>query len=130
MPVTDDDLRGAAYTLHHAMRQMLAAAGLDPDIFGNPDQMDDDVFGRSFQIDAELYMSMNPARLTEEYDEILDAANATKWQSDPHGYVGSALMDIEGTWVGLASQAFVDQLNKITACIESQFVYTVHAATA
>jgi hypothetical protein len=128
--VSDDDLRSASYALSYAMSEMLAADGIDPDIIGIPDQMDGDVFARSFEIDAELYMSMNLDRLKDEYEEILDAANATKWESDPGGFVGSAKTDIEAWWVGPASVAFADQLNRIQACIESQYVYTVHAATA
>jgi hypothetical protein len=98
--VSDDDLRSASYALSYAMSEMLAADGIDPDIIGIPDQMDGDVFARSFEIDAELYMSMNLDRLKDEYEEILDAANATKWESDPGGLVGSAKTDIEAWWVG------------------------------
>lgn len=130
MPITDDDLRSAAYALAGAMTDMLAADGLDPDIVGNPDQTDSDVFSESIQIDAELYMSMNLDRLSDEFDEILAAADATKTESDPQGYVDSARIDIESTWVGPASQAFVSQLNRVLACIESQYDYTVHAANA
>lgn len=130
MPITDDDLRSAAYALAGAMTDMLAADGLDPDIAGNPDETDSDVFSESIQIDAELYMSMNLGRLEDEFDEILAAADATKRESDPQGYVDSARIDIESTWVGPASQAFVGQLNRIKACIESQYDYTLHAATA
>ncbi|TDV46205.1 hypothetical protein [Actinophytocola oryzae] len=130
MPVSDDDLRSASYALAHAMRQMLAADGLDPDIVGNPDQTDSDVFARSLEIDAELYMSMNLELLKDEYEEILGAAETTKWESDPNGVVELARSDIGSWWVGPASDAFTTQLNKIVQCIDSQYVYTVHAATA
>jgi hypothetical protein len=130
VPVTDDDLRSASYALSYAMSEMLAADGIDPDIAGNPDQTDGDVFARSFEIDAELYMSMDLARLKDEYEEILDAADATKWHSDPNGYVESARIDIDAWWVGPASVAFTDQLSRIVKCIDSQYEYTVHAATA
>lgn len=130
MPVTDDDLLSASYQLSYAMSEMLTADGLNPDILGHPDQEDGDVFARTFEIDAELYMSMNLDRLTEEYNEILDAATATKYQSDPNGVVEPARIDIENTWIGAASQRFVTQLHKIVACIDSQYTYTVHAATA
>lgn len=130
MPVTDDDLRSGAYALSGALNAMLAADGIDPDILGVPDQVDSDVIARSIEIDAEFYMSMNPASLTEEYNEILDAAIATKRESDPNGYVDSMKNDIESWWVGEASQAFTTQCTKIQNCIDSQFEYTVLAAQA
>lgn len=128
MPVTDDDLRSAAYTLSGAMSAMLAADGIDPDILGVPDQVDGDVIARSIEIDAEFYMSMNPASLTEEYNEILDAAAAIERESDPNGFVESAMNDIEAWWVGEASQAFTKQCTRIQSCIDSQFEFTVLAA--
>jgi hypothetical protein len=130
MPVTDDDLRSAAYALSGAMSAMLAADGVDPDIVGVPDQVDGDVYARSIEIDAELYMSMNLDRLEEEYNEIIDAATATKRESDPNGFVDSAKNDIEAWWIGEASRKFVGQLNRIESCIDSQFEYTVLAAQA
>jgi hypothetical protein len=130
MPVSDDDLRSAAYALSGAMTAMLAADGLDPDILGVPDHVDGDVIARSLEVDAELYMSMSPARLTEEYNEILDAATTTKRESDPNGFVESARSDIEAWWVGEASRAFTVQCTKIQNCIDSQFEYTVLAAQA
>lgn len=130
MPLTDDDLRRSAYRLSGAMLQMLRADGLDVDIVGVPDQEDSDPYARSIEIDAEQYMSMNPARLTEEFDEIRDAALATWQDADPNGVVGAMRADIEVAWHGEASIAFGRQLHKIERCIETQYEYTLLAAQA
>jgi len=94
MPVSDDDLRRSAYRLSGAIVAMLRADDLDPDILGVPDQENSEVFARSIEIDAEQYMSMTPARLAEEFDEIRNAALTTKNEADPNGIVEGTAVDI------------------------------------
>jgi hypothetical protein len=130
MPLTDDDLRSGAYRLSGAMAAMLRADGLDPDIIGIPDQQDANVFTRSFQIDAELYMSMNPDRLGEEFDEIRKAALATLDYSDPNGVVDALKTQMDAWWHGEAAQTFSEQLNRIQRCIAKQYEFTLLAAHA
>jgi hypothetical protein len=130
MPIKDDDLRRSAYRLSGAMITMLRADGLDPDILGNPDAMDADGFARSIEVDAELYMSMNPDKLTAEYDEIRHAATDTWRRSDPTGVVDSMRTEIEANWHGDAAQAFTTHLHKIGTFVDTQFEYTLLAAQA
>jgi hypothetical protein len=130
MPVTDDDLRSGAYRLSGGMSAMLRADGLDPDIIGIPDQQDADVFAESFQIDAEFYMSMNPDRLGEEFDEIRKAALDTSHLSDPNGVVDALKTQMDAWWHGEAAQEFSKQLNLIHTCIENQYQFTLLAAHA
>ncbi|HEX2130373.1 MAG TPA: hypothetical protein VHH15_02355 [Actinophytocola sp.] len=130
MPLTDDDLRGSAYRLSGAMLRMLAADGLNVDIVGVPDREDADPFAISIQLDAEQYMSMNPDRLTEEFNEIRDAALATKRESDPAGVVDATMIDLQAWWTGDAANAFFDQMYRIKTCIETQYEFTLLAAQA
>ncbi|MFL6126461.1 hypothetical protein [Actinophytocola sp.] len=130
MPVTDDDLRTSAYRLEGAMIAMLRAAGRDPDIVGNPDETDADVFGESLQIDAEMYMSMNPDELTEEFDEIQKAALDTWLHPDPNGVVDSLKIEIEAWWHGDAAVAFSQQMSHIKNCVDTQYAHTQLAAHA
>jgi hypothetical protein len=128
VPVTDNDLRSSAYRLSGAIVAMLRADGVDPDIAGNPDQTDSDVFAESIDFDAELYMSMSPDRLTEEYDEIRKAALDTKNLSDPNGVVDALKTQMDAWWHGEAAQTFSGQLNRIQLCISKQHEFTLLAA--
>jgi hypothetical protein len=128
--LTDNDLNAAAFGLAHSMLTMCDRNGLGPDIIGVPDQMDVDVFRRSFEIDAELYMSMNPDRLVEEYDEIREAASKNGPTADPNSVVERAKIDLEAIWQGEAADAFVIQLGRVQNCITSQHEYTLVAAQA
>jgi len=128
--ITDDQLRSSAGRLVGSMIAMLRADGLDPDIVGVPDQEDSDVLAKSIEVDAEQYMSMNPERLAEEYDEIRRAASNTKRLTDPDDVVGSTKTEIEAWWTGTASVAFCDQLTAVESCIDAQHEYTLYAAQA
>lgn len=130
MPVTDDDLRSSAYRLSGAMVAMLRADGVDPDIFGNADQTDADVFGESIDADAEIYMSMNPDRLSEEFDEIQKAALDTWLHADPNGVVDSLKIEIEAGWHGEAAVAFSNQMSRIGNCLKAQQEFTQFATHA
>jgi hypothetical protein len=130
MPVSDDDLRSSAYRLSGAMIAMLRADGVDPDIAGNPDQTDADVFAESIEADAEMYMSMNPDRLTEEFDELQKAALDTWLHADPNGVVDSLKIEVEAWWHGEAAAAFSTQMSRIKNCIDAQYLYTQFATHA
>ncbi|HWM07085.1 MAG TPA: hypothetical protein VNP92_32505 [Actinophytocola sp.] len=128
MPISDDDLRRSAGRLSGAMVAMLRADGLDPDIPGYPDQVDADPFARSIEIDAELYMSMNPGRLAEEFDEIRNAALTTMNESDPNGIVNGTAIDLQAWWTGDAADQFFQHMHRVTTCISSQYDFTLLAA--
>jgi len=128
--VTDTDLRAASFGLAHSMLEMLDRDGVGPDVIGLPDQMDVDVFRRTFEVDAELYMSMDPTRLTEEYDEIRTAATANGASSDPHGIVQAAMIGLEAKWHGAAADKFYEQMQKVQQRISTQHDYTLVAAQA
>lgn len=125
---TNNDLSAAAFGLAHSMLTMCDRNGIGPDIIGVPDQMDVDVFRRSFEVDAELYMSMDPDRLVEEYDEIRAAANLNGPSADPNGVVERAKIDLEAIWQGEAADAFVVQLGRVQRCISTQHEYSLVAA--
>jgi hypothetical protein len=112
------------------MVAMLRADGVDPDILGNADQTDADVFGESIDADAEIYMSMNPDRLSEEFDEIQKAALDTWLHADPNGVVDSLKIEIEAGWHGEAAIAFSKQMSRIKNCIDAQYAYTQFATHA
>jgi hypothetical protein len=128
--VTDTDLHAAAFGLAHSMLEMLDRDGVGPDVLGVPDQLDVDVFRRTFEVDAELYMSMDPARLTEEYDEIRTAANANGPQADPQSIVQAAMTGLGSQWHGEAARAFFNQLVHVQERITTQHDYTLVAAQA
>jgi hypothetical protein len=128
--VTDTDLQAAAFGLAHSMLEMLDRDGVGPDVIGLPDQMDVDVFRRSFEVDAEVYMSMDPARLSQEYDEIRTAANANGPSSDPHSIIQAAVVGLEAHWHGDAADKFFEQLTRIQQRIATQHDYTLVAAEA
>jgi hypothetical protein len=127
---TDTDLHAAAFGLAHSMLEMLDRDGVGPDVIGLPDQMDVDVFRRSFEVDAQLYMSMDPTRLADEYDEIRTAANLNGPSSDPHSIVQAAIVGLEANWHGKAADAFFEQMNRIQQRITTQHDYTLVAAEA
>lgn len=128
--VTDTDLHAAAFGLAHSMLEMLDRDGIGPDVLGVPDQMDVDVLRRTFEVDAEMYMSMDPARLTEEYDEIRTAASANGPQADPQSIVQAAMTGLGSQWHGEAAQAFFNQLVHVQQRITTQRDYTLVAAQA
>jgi hypothetical protein len=128
--ITNNDLSSAAFGLAHSMLTMCDRNGIGPDIIGVPDQMDVEVFRRSFEIDAELYMSMDPVRLVEEYDEIRVAANQNGPTADPNGIIERAKIDLEAIWQGEAADAFVIQLGRVQGCISTQHEYALVAAQA
>jgi hypothetical protein len=128
--VTDTDLQAAAFGLAHSMLEMLDRDGVGPDVIGLPDQMDVDVFRRSFEVDAEVYMSMDPARLSQEYDEIRTAANANGKTSDPDSIVEEAKTRLGSQWHGDAASTFFDQLERVQQRIETQHDFTLVAAEA
>ncbi len=125
---TDIDLEAAAFGLAHSMLEMLDRDGVGPDVIGLPDQMDVDVFRQSFQVDANLYMSMDPTRLTQEYDDIRAAANANGASSDPQSIVSAAKTGLGSQWHGEAAQAFFNQLEHVEKRIVTQHDYTLVAA--
>jgi hypothetical protein len=88
------------------------------------------VFRKTFDVDAELYMSMDPDRLTEEYDEIRTAANANGPLSDPRSTVAAAQAELGSHWHGEAAQAFFNQLQHVQQRIVTQHDYTLVAAQA
>jgi hypothetical protein len=128
--VTDTDLHAAAFGLAHSMLEMLDRDGIAPDVLGVPDQMDVDVLRRTFEVDAELYMSMNPAALSDEYDEIRAAANANGPQADPQSIVEAAKSGLGSQWHGEAARAFFNQLVHVQQRISTQHDYTLVAAQA
>jgi hypothetical protein len=130
VPVTDDDLRTSSYRLAGAMNAMLRADGLDPDIAGNPDQTDEDVFARSLEIDAEMYMSISPEKLAEEFDEMQKVALDTWLHADPNGVVDSLKIEIEAWWHGEAAVKFSEQMSHIKNCVNAQREYTQFAVHA
>lgn len=127
---TDNDLSSAAFGLAHSMLTMCDRNGLGPDLIGVPDREDVGVFRRSFEIDAELYMSMDPARLAEEYDEIRRAANQNGPSADPNSVIQRAGTDLEAFWQGEAADAFASQLVRVQGCVSSQHEFTLVAAQA
>jgi hypothetical protein len=127
---TNNDLSSAAFGLAHSMLTMCDRNGLGPDLIGVPDREDVGVFRRSFEIDAELYMSMDPARLVEEYDEIRRAASQNGPTADPNSVIERAMIDLEAIWQGEAADAFAIQLGRVQNCIRSQHEFTLVAAQA
>jgi hypothetical protein len=127
--VSNEELQASAYRLAGAMAAMLRADGLDVDITGVPDQEDADVFAETFDLDAQTYMSMDPAKLEEEYEEIRLAASDTSI-ADSRGVLSGMRIDIESLWVGDAATAFSEQLNKIISCVAKQHEYSLNAAQA
>lgn len=128
--VTDTDLQAAAFGLAHSMLEMLDRDGIGPDVLGAPDRMDVDVFRRTFEVDAELYMSMNPTRLADEYNDICTAAKANGIDSDPHSIVDAARYSLEANWHGKAADAFFEQLGRIQDRVRTQHDYMLVAAQA
>jgi hypothetical protein len=94
--VTSTDLQAAAFGLAHSMLEMLDRDGVGPDVIGVPDQLDVDVFRRTFEVDAELYMSMDPTRLTDEYNEIRTAGKAIDVVTNPKDILGMTIDSILG----------------------------------
>lgn len=127
---TDTDLRAAAFGLAHNMLHMLDQAGVYPTVPGVPGQMDVNVFRQEFEVDAEQYTTMDPGRLSQEYDEIRTAANMNGLESDPHTVVERAKIDLGSNWKGEAAEKFTSQLTKIQARISTQHDYTLVAAQA
>jgi hypothetical protein len=130
MPVTNDELLRAAYNLTGAIIAMYRADGWDPDRIGETDARDVDVIGTTIEDDAELFMSMDPERLEEEYNEIRAAGRFTVHEADPTGVIGRLHKELEPNWAGNAADAFSVQLSKITSCITVQHEYTTLAAQA
>lgn len=128
--ITNNDLNAAAFGLAHSMLTMCDRNGIGPDLIGVGDNMDVDVFRRQFEVDAELYMSMDPARLVEEYDEIRSAANQNGPAADPNGEIERAKIDLEAIWQGEAANAFVVQLGRVQGRIGTQHEYALVAAQA
>ncbi len=128
--VSNNDLSSAAFGLAHSMLTMCDRNGIGPDLIGVPDNMDVDVFRRQFEVDAELYMSMDPARLAEEYDEIRSAANQNGPSADPNGVIERAKIDLEAIWQGEAADAFVIQLGRVQDRISTQHEYALAGAQA
>lgn len=126
--VTDTDLNAAAFGLAHSMLIMCDRNGIGPDVIGLPDKMDVEVFRRTLEVDAELYMSMSPQHLVDEYDEIRAAASRMGPSSDPQDVVDRAKIDLEAIWQGSAADAFVVQLGRVQACVATQNEYTLVAA--
>jgi hypothetical protein len=130
MPVTNDELMRGAYNLTGAIIAMYRADGFDPDRIGEPDETDVNAIGATIEDDAELFMSMDPDRLTEEYDEILAAARSTVHEADPNGVIARLHKELEPNWAGPAATTFSIQLSKIQSCIAVQHEYTLLAAQA
>lgn len=130
MPVTNDELMRGAYNLTGAIVAMYRADGFDPDRIGEPDQTDVNAIGATIEDDAELFMSMDPDRLTEEYNEIRVAAKFTLHEADPTDVLGRLHKELEPNWAGPAATAFSIQLSKIQSCIRVQHEYTLLAAQA
>ncbi len=128
--VTDIELNAAAFGLAHSMLTMCDRNGIGPDLIGVPDVMDLDVLRRSFEDEAALYMSMDPTRLVEEYDEIRVAASQIGPAADPNSIVERAMIDLEANWHGTAADAFATQLGMVKDRIETQHDYTLVAAQA
>lgn len=128
--VTDGELEAAASRLANSMLVMLDRAGFGPDKIGLPDQEDVGAFTRTFEVNAQLYMSMHPTRLTEEYNETRIAANANGPTSDPHSIVQAAMIGLEANWSGKAADAYFEQLGRVQQRITTQHEYTLVAAQA
>lgn len=128
--ISDEELHGASFRLAHSMLTMLDRAGIGPDVIGLPDAMDVDALRRSFDVDAEMYMSMDPVKLTEEYDEIRDAAAMCGTLADPNGVVEAAKINLAANWAGEAAEKFFTQLHRVQERMETQLEYTLVAAEA
>jgi hypothetical protein len=72
-------------------------------------------------------MSMNPDRLTEEFDEIHKAALDTWLYADPNGVVDSLKIEVEAWWHGEAAVAFSQQMTRISDCLKAQQEFTLFA---
>jgi len=130
VPVTNDELLRGAYNLSGAIIAMYRADGFDPDRIGEPDKTDVEAISVTIEDDAELFMSMDPDRLREEYDEILAAAKFTAHEADPTGVIDRLHKELEPNWAGPAADAFSIQLSKIQSCIAVQHEYAMFAAQA
>lgn len=110
--VTNEELLLRSDELADVMLTMLANAGIQVDIPGYDDHVDVDAVRESFWLDAADYTSMDPAKLEEEYDEIL--RTATHLLMDPELNAQTTLAAAQiADWHGTAADAFGKQMEHI-----------------
>lgn len=127
--VTNEELLLRSDELADVMLTMLANVGIQVDIPGYDDDVDVDAVRESFWLDAADYTSMDPAKLEEEYNEILQTATHLFEHPEVTGPTTRAGSKITA-WHGTAADAFADQMENIRSFATQQRIHTWFAAQA
>lgn len=128
--VSNETLSLAADELADVMLSMLSVAGIPVDKIGLPDKDDVTVFKQGFLVDAMDYMAFDPARLEEEYNDILSASRFFVEHPDAKPLMGTANAEIAANWTGTASDEFANQMERIVNFMDHQETYMWYAAQA
>lgn len=126
--VTNETLSLAADELGDVMLSMLSLAGIPIDIPGIPDKEDAQAMKGFILADAMDYMALDPARLEQEYNDILTASRYFTEHPDAKSQMNTANAEIAANWVGTASDAFALQVQNVVAFMENEETYMWYAA--